>query len=70
MYECSWPAYVIPDDDNPVQPDYATIAKYCNYWRNWDDIEDSWVSVASIIDWYAKYQDVFVEYQGIYSINS
>lgn len=33
-------------------------------WRNFDDIEDSWKSVLSIIDFYAKNQYVFAKYHG------
>ncbi|XP_054154458.1 alpha-N-acetylgalactosaminidase-like isoform X2 [Oppia nitens] len=59
VYACSWPAYQIGQN-----PDYRRIAQYCNYWRNFDDIMDSWTSVTSIIDFYAKYQDVLVKYHG------
>lgn len=33
-------------------------------WRNFDDIQDSWESVLSIIDFYAKNQDIFSKYHG------
>ncbi|CAI7993969.1 Alpha-N-acetylgalactosaminidase [Geodia barretti] len=52
VYSCSWPAYL-------KDPDYATISKTCNLWRNYDDIQDSWDSVLSIILHYAEGQDVF-----------
>ena len=43
----SWPAYVV---DQKV-PEYKLIAEYCNSWRNYGDIQDSWGSVKDIIDW-------------------
>ena len=45
-------------------PDYKSIAKHCNLWRNWDDIQDSWTSVLSIIDWFAEHQDEFQQFAG------
>ena len=45
----SWPAYVV---DQKV-PQYKLIAEYCNAWRNYGDIQDSWGSVKDIIDWYS-----------------
>ena len=30
------------------------MAKYCNIWRNWDDIQDNWASVSSIIDYWGE----------------
>lgn len=50
LYSCSWPAY-ISDSGNPP---YKSIAQSCNLWRNWDDIDDSWQSVTSIMQWFAK----------------
>lgn len=46
------------------QPDYKKIAKYCNVWRNFDDINDSWDSVASIIEFYGKDHSKFIEVAG------
>ena len=60
VYSCSWPAY---QTDHMV-PDYKSIAKHCNLWRNWDDIQDSWTSVLSIIDWFAEHQDEFQQFAG------
>ncbi|XP_021367071.1 alpha-N-acetylgalactosaminidase-like [Mizuhopecten yessoensis] len=47
LYSCSWPAYL-------PNPDYEAIAKSCNIWRNYGDIQDSWSSVVSIINFYGK----------------
>ncbi|ELU14039.1 hypothetical protein CAPTEDRAFT_154474 [Capitella teleta] len=49
LYSCSWPAYVVGAGDTP---EYPLIAKYCNVWRNYGDIQDSWDSVSSIITFY------------------
>ena len=47
VYSCSWPAYQIGHN-----PNYTAISEHCNLWRNFDDIEDSWASLLSIIDFY------------------
>lgn len=44
--------------------DFNKIASACNVWRNYDDIVFSWASVLSIIDFFAKYQDLYVEIHG------
>lgn len=41
-----------------AQPNYSAITQRCNLWRNFDDIQDSWASVESIIDYYGDNQDV------------
>jgi len=35
-----------------LQPDYEKIAWYCNIWRNYNDIGDSWDSVKQIVGFY------------------
>ncbi|XP_060079612.1 alpha-N-acetylgalactosaminidase-like [Ylistrum balloti] len=47
LYSCSWPAYL-------QKPNYQNIAASCNIWRNYGDIQDSWDSVVSIINFYGK----------------
>jgi len=59
IYSCSWPAY-LQDKGKP----YKDIADHCNIWRNWADVQDSWNSVLSIINYNAKYQDEIVPYVG------
>ncbi|KAH3839736.1 alpha-N-acetylgalactosaminidase-like isoform X2 [Dreissena polymorpha] len=51
LYSCSWPAYVV---FNGQVPDYKKIASYCNIWRNYADIQDSWDSVKDIIQFYGN----------------
>jgi len=57
LYSCSWPAY-------QGAPNYASIAKHCNIWRNYNDIDDSWDSVQSIIEFYGQDKGGFVEVAG------
>ncbi|EDO30461.1 predicted protein, partial [Nematostella vectensis] len=45
-------------------PNYARIAEFCNLWRNYDDIQDSWGSVLSIINYYGDSQDDLVPVAG------
>ncbi|XP_062610228.1 alpha-N-acetylgalactosaminidase-like [Saccostrea cucullata] len=61
LYSCSWPAYFVANDKIP---DYKAIAKSCNIWRNFDDIQDSWDSVASIIGYYGKNKGNFSDVAG------
>eukprot|EP00490_Sorites_sp_Unknown_P013647 CAMPEP_0114695770 /NCGR_PEP_ID=MMETSP0191-20121206/71753_1 /TAXON_ID=126664 /ORGANISM="Sorites sp." /LENGTH=228 /DNA_ID=CAMNT_0001992471 /DNA_START=19 /DNA_END=702 /DNA_ORIENTATION=- len=45
IYSCSWPAYISGhgEDNPPVKnTTMADIAEYCNLWRNYDDVQDSW----------------------------
>ena len=44
-----------------VQPDYHAIAKSCNIWRNYKDVQDSWDSVAGIIKFYGDNKLKFAE---------
>ncbi|XP_067998680.1 alpha-N-acetylgalactosaminidase isoform X2 [Melanerpes formicivorus] len=55
VYSCSWPAY---QGGLPPQVNYTILAEICNLWRNYGDIEDSWSSVLSILDWFSANQDV------------
>ncbi|PIO73377.1 alpha-galactosidase [Teladorsagia circumcincta] len=61
VYSCSWPAYMI---DQPQKVDYNQIAKSCNLWRNFDDINSSWKSILSIIDYYDHNQDKHIPTHG------
>lgn len=40
-----------------LQPNYEALKKHCNLWRNWGDIQDSYQSMNSITDYFAKKQD-------------
>ncbi|CAJ0938948.1 unnamed protein product, partial [Mesorhabditis belari] len=61
VYSCSWPAYLI---DHPEKVDYKLIGKSCNLWRNFDDINSSWGSIRSIIDYYDHNQDKHIPSHG------
>jgi len=37
---------------------YSYIAENCNLWRLYDDIQDSWESVLSIIDYWGDNKDL------------
>jgi hypothetical protein len=44
VHACSWPAYLgAPYTEDHVP--YHQLARHCNLWRNYNDINDSWVSV-------------------------
>lgn len=51
LYLCSWAAYVSPYKD---LTDYPAFKKYCNQWRNYRDIQDSWDVMYDIIDYYGN----------------
>uniref|UniRef100_A0A131YVT3 Alpha-galactosidase n=1 Tax=Rhipicephalus appendiculatus TaxID=34631 RepID=A0A131YVT3_RHIAP len=57
VYSCSWPAYQVFSN---ITPNYTLIGHHCNMWRNYVDIADTWRSVESIIEYYAKNQDALV----------
>ncbi|KAG5324657.1 NAGAB acetylgalactosaminidase, partial [Acromyrmex heyeri] len=61
IYSCSWPVYQIYAG---MKPNYTSIAENCNLWRNFDDIQDSWASVESVIDYYGNNQDAIVSNAG------
>ncbi|CEF62800.1 Glycoside hydrolase, clan GH-D family and Glycoside hydrolase, family 27 and Glycosyl hydrolase, family 13, all-beta domain and Aldolase-type TIM barrel domain and Glycoside hydrolase, superfamily domain-containing protein [Strongyloides ratti] len=61
VYSCSWPAYLI---QKPEKVNYTVIANYCNLWRNFDDINRSWKSILSIIDYYVANQDKLIPVNG------
>ncbi|TGZ65194.1 hypothetical protein CRM22_005966 [Opisthorchis felineus] len=49
VYSCSYPAY-IPWRSNPRSLDWERLKTNCNLWRMFDDIDDSWGSVLTIIN--------------------
>ncbi|XP_064549117.1 alpha-N-acetylgalactosaminidase [Drosophila montana] len=61
VYSCSWPVYQIYAG---IPPNFSAIQTHCNLWRNFDDIQDSWLSVENIIDYYGNNQDVIAPYAG------
>lgn len=61
VFSCSWPAYQVGEG---MKPNYKYIAENCNLWRNFDDIEDSWQSVLTIIEFYAQNQEDLIAAAG------
>nr|XP_027197985.1 alpha-N-acetylgalactosaminidase-like [Dermatophagoides pteronyssinus] len=60
LYACSWPAYLA----NITDETYADIRQYCNLWRNFGDIVDSYESIFEIIKYYGENNEQFREYHG------
>ncbi|KAL4631632.1 alpha-galactosidase A [Arapaima gigas] len=60
FYSCEWPLY----EWQYTQPNYTAIRQYCNHWRNYADVYDSWTSVKAILDWTANNQDLIVPAAG------
>ncbi|XP_061386356.1 alpha-N-acetylgalactosaminidase [Musca vetustissima] len=54
VYSCSWPVY---QEYEGKLPNYEALKQHCNLWRNWNDIDDSFESVAQIMDYFSKNQD-------------
>ena len=52
LYSCSWPAY--QDDHCENESDFQALARSCNLWMNYDDIEDSWESTRNIIKFWSR----------------
>ncbi|RMX37256.1 hypothetical protein pdam_00011398 [Pocillopora damicornis] len=61
LLSCEWPDY---QSRAGIKPDYAAIARNCNTWRNYQDVQDSWNSVLGILDHFAENQDTFVAAAG------
>ncbi|XP_012269897.1 alpha-N-acetylgalactosaminidase isoform X2 [Athalia rosae] len=61
VYSCSWPVY---QTFAGMQPNFSAIIEHCNLWRNYVDIQDSWTSVESIMDYFGDNQDAIVPNAG------
>jgi len=61
VFSCSWPAYQVWGG---MKPNYQLIAKHCNLWRNYNDIQDSWYSLTRIVEWYGDHQDEMIPVAG------
>ncbi|XP_044161929.1 alpha-galactosidase A [Bufo gargarizans] len=60
VYSCEWPLYA----RHLSKVNYTEVAEYCNSWRNFNDIQDSWASVKTLIDFTAALQDQLVPAAG------
>lgn len=47
-----------------LQPNFTALRQYCNLWRNYVDIDDSWEEVEIIMDYFAEKQDKIAEQAG------
>ncbi|XP_041360076.1 alpha-N-acetylgalactosaminidase-like [Gigantopelta aegis] len=54
LYSCSWPFFMNIKHETP---NYMHVAKSCNIWRSYYDIQDSWENVQSIIQYQANITD-------------
>ncbi|VVC36749.1 Hypothetical protein CINCED_3A014137 [Cinara cedri] len=61
VYSCSWPAF---QEAQGLHVDYDLVAKHCNLWRNYSDINDSWESMIQIADYFAEKQELWAKYAG------
>lgn len=52
LYSCSWPAYM--ENHCETDSEMNILEENCNLWRNYDDINDSWSSVRSIVNFFAR----------------
>eukprot|EP00698_Gefionella_okellyi_P025551 TRINITY_DN9404_c0_g1_i1.p1 TRINITY_DN9404_c0_g1~~TRINITY_DN9404_c0_g1_i1.p1 ORF type:complete len:395 (+),score=66.77 TRINITY_DN9404_c0_g1_i1:366-1550(+) len=62
VYSCSWPAYL--GNDEASKPFQSFLDADCNLWRNWDDIQCNWQSLASIIEHWGTYSEVLAKWAG------
>lgn len=64
--QVSWVFYVISLvlKKIPQSSNYTLIAEYCNLWRNAGDIQDSWSSLANVINKYGDNQNNFAGVAG------
>uniref|UniRef100_A0A0N4YLG7 Alpha-galactosidase n=1 Tax=Nippostrongylus brasiliensis TaxID=27835 RepID=A0A0N4YLG7_NIPBR len=59
IYQC-----LTSRNSSPIKVNYNVIANSCNLWRNFDDINSSWKSILSIIDYYDHNQDKHIPTHG------
>jgi len=62
VYSCSWPVYVAYQLKK--EPNYTLIGQHCNMWRNYGDITVTWGAIESIMDYFDKHQDAFIQASG------
>lgn len=61
LFSCEWPYGELQQN---LPSDYAPVRQYCNIWRNYWDVEDSFNSVKSIVDIYGKNNSLFQKFTG------
>lgn len=63
VYSCSYPAY-IDWRSNHSLIDWDRLQRNCNLWRMYDDVQDSWRSVLSILNVYVNHNDLLKKIAG------
>ncbi|XP_077299248.1 alpha-N-acetylgalactosaminidase-like [Arctopsyche grandis] len=61
LYSCSWPVY---QELSGITPNWDSIIKNCNMWRNYYDIQDSWYSVEYIMNYFGENSRRLATYAG------
>lgn len=61
VYSCEWPLY---DYVNGITSDFEKVASVCNYFRDYNDVGDSWDSISSIINYWADDKLAFSKVAG------
>lgn len=64
VFSCSYPAYLIHKKIN-----YRLVSEFCNLWRNFDDIDNDFSSVLSIMSFQSKNENNYISYVGSSSWN-
>ncbi|CAK1547750.1 unnamed protein product [Leptosia nina] len=62
VYSCSWPYYI--EFIHHKTPDYKTISRHCNMWRNYHDVVTSWQAIKTIITHYKSAYDQLSGHHG------
>lgn len=60
---CEWPFYMLRRQPK-LSPNYTLAQQACNAWRYFDDVEDSWPSILSIVDFTISMQQNIAPYHG------
>ncbi|XP_014678061.1 PREDICTED: alpha-N-acetylgalactosaminidase-like [Priapulus caudatus] len=61
LYSCSWPYYFFAAG---MPFNYTQLPHYCNMWRMYHDIDDTWNSISAIIKFYGDNQDLLASLAG------
>uniref|UniRef100_A0A2H1VWQ0 Alpha-galactosidase n=1 Tax=Spodoptera frugiperda TaxID=7108 RepID=A0A2H1VWQ0_SPOFR len=62
VYSCSWPYYI--EFIHQKNPDYEEVARYCNMWRNYHDVQTSWDAIANIVRHYRNHYHELAPFHG------
>ncbi|KAI7690125.1 Alpha-N-acetylgalactosaminidase [Sarcoptes scabiei] len=59
---CEWPSYLSSRIIEDVE--FESIKQNCNYWRNYEDVVDSYESLQRIIFFYATHNNLYIKFNG------